>query len=313
MDLEAHFDGIKMDRVNSNNAEVDGVIIQPGKSITDEELAYYIDKTQSRVDKIVDRVGLGPVVNETWSEDGKYKLQIHDIRTKPGFFSFTVGRVYSDDKLMFEIRRNYSHFAHVWLVKDGHQYLITGEDYQGLTILNLTEGWKRNLVPKSAVQGLGFCFSGANMSDDGNYLAVYGCIWGFPYQIEIYYFKDPKNMTLVPLVIANDDYLLSCESTWTEKAYHQWLDLRPEVVYSEDAFSVYSRERKGNPQDVIRQSWDALGHDERESYEDRARISRQERFQNMVYNISETILDDPYITDFKYHPDTRRLELIYAL
>jgi hypothetical protein len=76
-------------------------------------------------------------------------------------------------------------------VKDNKEYLLCGQDYQGYTIVDLSNGVKQNYVPEAAYQGLGFCWGAIYHQDNSNKLIIDGCYWAHPYDLVIYDFSDP--------------------------------------------------------------------------------------------------------------------------
>ena len=80
--------------------------------------------------------------------------------------------------------RNYPHM-NLFLVKDnGVYHLLTGNDYQGATALNLDTMVASNYLPKSAESGCGWCITEYRGWDSNSRtLNMEGCIWGGPFEI----------------------------------------------------------------------------------------------------------------------------------
>jgi len=140
---------------------------------------------------------------ESLSPDGRYKLVITSHPTSPGSWAYSKGTVYdlekSDTEPIAVIRRNYGHFWYSWMTHsaNGKQYLWCGENYQGYTCVDLEEGTVRNHLPSEAGMGSGFCWVDVEPSPDGKYLAVYGCYWACPYEVQVYEFVDPDAWPLL--------------------------------------------------------------------------------------------------------------------
>lgn len=82
----------------------------------------------------------------------------------------------------YTIDRNYAWLGHAWLIKGTKEYFIFSEDYcGGYGILDLETGQKS--IYKSPIEG--FCWSTFKPSLDGNYIAVVGCFWAGPQEIEV--------------------------------------------------------------------------------------------------------------------------------
>ena len=94
-----------------------------------------------------------------------------------------------------DIKRNYPHFWHAWADHaNGCEYLLCGEDYQGQTVVNLTEGKSFSFFPEAGFNGKGFCWTAAYPAPDTSLLAVDGCIWGGPYDIVFFDFSKPDDL-----------------------------------------------------------------------------------------------------------------------
>ena len=136
------------------------------------------------------------ILKEVTSESGKYKLIVSSIETKPGCWNVTRGEVYnSSNTLIQTIDLNYSAFPCLFIEnhKNGHDYLICGEDYQGQTIVELDTGKKHSQLSEGAEKGHGFCWSSYEYNVENQVLLVNGCHWACPYEYRLYDFSDPMN------------------------------------------------------------------------------------------------------------------------
>lgn len=94
--------------------------------------------------------------------------------------------------MVADIKRNYGAFWHAWVPHpNGNEYLLCGENYQGYTIINLTQETTVSYLPPEARKGFGFCWAAVYPSPDGATLAVDGCVWACPYELRVYDFADP--------------------------------------------------------------------------------------------------------------------------
>jgi len=137
-----------------------------------------------------------------------YELKIRTYNTKKGCWEFTMGEVYRRGELIFKVMRNYHQFWHCWVLghPDGHDYLLCGEDYQGVTVLQLDTGEVNSYMNRGHSQGFGFCWAGSvKPSRDKTLLAVVrcnsscahiGCVWAGPFEACIY---DLSNPMVAPL------------------------------------------------------------------------------------------------------------------
>jgi hypothetical protein len=159
----------------------------------------YLEERKQFEEEFNKYVLIGEVRDHT-SPSGNYQISISSYETKAGCWNATKGVVSNTDgEELFTIFRNYHSFLWSWVEHDnGNEYLLCGEDYQGYVILNLTQKIKHTYFPKSALDGVGFCWiyiEDYNKESDKK-LSVDGCYWGCPYETVIYDFSDPD---MVPL------------------------------------------------------------------------------------------------------------------
>lgn len=139
-------------------------------------------------------------INEPeFSDSKKYKLIVTTFKTKTGCWGYSKGIVYKDDQIICEIKRNFESFPFLFIEnhKNGHDYLICGEDYQGQTILELDTGNKINYLPEEANSGCGFCGVEYKFDPQSSILIVSGCIWGGPYEYKFIDFSNPMEWTQI--------------------------------------------------------------------------------------------------------------------
>jgi hypothetical protein len=135
----------------------------------------------------------------TISPSGHYRLDIDRYKQGESLWEYSSGIVtrVADHKIIAEVKRNYGHLWYAWVEHhDGNEYLLCGEDYQGYSVINLTQEIARVYLPEAAERGGGFCWVGVYPSSDTLMLAVEGCYWAWPYEIVFYDFTDPANLPL---------------------------------------------------------------------------------------------------------------------
>jgi len=140
------------------------------------------------------------------SPSDKYSLTIQYFGTGPGTWNVSKGIARKGSKIVAEVNRNHSCFWYEWVEDhpNGNDYLLCGEDYQGQTIINLTEERVINYLPEEAKNGFGFCWINVDGSEKTK-LIVEGCIWAAPYEIIEYDFSDPENPPFAILSRKYDD------------------------------------------------------------------------------------------------------------
>jgi len=135
----------------------------------------------------------------------KYELTITSHSTKKGCWNYSRGIVknLSNNQIIADVKRNYSDFIYAWAEnhKNGHDYLICGENYQGQTIIELDTGKRKDHLPINAFNGGGFCWSNIKPSPDQSKLAVVGCYWGAPYDLVFFDFSKPLSLPFKELSV----------------------------------------------------------------------------------------------------------------
>jgi len=141
---------------------------------------------------------------------GSYELEITPY-DKTGGFMFSRGVVSRNSEAISTVHRNYGAFPFHFITnhKNGHHYLVCGEDYQGQTIIELDTGRRWDLFDEDGHKGWGFCWASYTFRDDLNIMVVNGCRWAWPYEYRLYDFSDPPNMRHIDVVFDNEE--IECE------------------------------------------------------------------------------------------------------
>ncbi|MGE5417094.1 MAG: hypothetical protein ACM3UZ_10215 [Acidobacteriota bacterium] len=117
---------------------------------------------------------------------GRYSLTIEYYKRDldDHYNKYSKGIIRDGDRELAVIKRNYLHFPYCWIqTADKQDYLICGEDYQGLSIVNLKTGEVLHYVPEAAYEGRGFCWVVIHHLNGNDIIAVEGCYWGSEYEI----------------------------------------------------------------------------------------------------------------------------------
>jgi hypothetical protein len=136
------------------------------------------------------------------SPSGKYQLTKTRYTAGPSTWGFSRGVVVSSEtrELVADVKRNYGAFWHAWVEHpNSNEYLLCGEDYQGQTVVNLSQGKVHTYFPDGGHNGGGFCWAQVFPSPDGLMLAVDGCYWGGPYDLVFYDFRNPDVLPFAEL------------------------------------------------------------------------------------------------------------------
>lgn len=125
----------------------------------------------------------------------RYRVEVSEYETGGNSWHVLKIRVIdTKDNRVVDIKRNYSSVAYRYCEQRGKGYLITGEDYQGFTIVDLEKMESASYVPEAAKEGNGWCpLDFLDWNEDKNELVVEGCFWACPYTKRIYEAFDFEN------------------------------------------------------------------------------------------------------------------------
>lgn len=174
----------------------------------------------------------GEVAEEELSPSGKYQIRVtpwnHQTR---GHWAYTEAQVFlvGQGAPRFTVRRNYSSFYFAWIEghPDGHDYLVCGEDYQGITMLQLDTGERVDYLPRMAFEGFGFCHALFHPSPTGTMLAVDGCYWAASYDVRVYDLSQPM---VLPWPWISPD--------WDQSSVKRWADDTTLVLGVDEEFCL---------------------------------------------------------------------------
>jgi hypothetical protein len=140
------------------------------------------------------------------SPSGRYFLRITEYTAGPGTWNYSRGVVFREGSsiAVVDVRRNYGMFWHTWVQRNGREYLLCGEDYQGYNVIDLDAGTNTLTFPPEAYKGMGFCWGAVHPSPNGDTLAVDGCFWACPYELVIVDFTHPDQSPLPELARFDD-------------------------------------------------------------------------------------------------------------
>lgn len=132
---------------------------------------------------------------EHTSPSGRWKLVITPYKTRKGAWNYSRGEVFdtSNRAIVADVHRNYRAFPFTWIEdhRNGHSYIVCGEDYQGQTVIELDTIRRRDHLPPEAKDGNGFCWSSSEILEDGCTLLVDGCYWACSYEYRLFDFSNP--------------------------------------------------------------------------------------------------------------------------
>jgi hypothetical protein len=135
------------------------------------------------------------------SPSGRYSLQVTEYTAGPESWNYTRGVVLcsATATVVADVKRNYGIFWFAWVQRQGKEYLLCGEDYQGYNVIDLDAEVNVLTFPPEAYKGLGFCWAAAYPSPSGDTVAVEGCYWACPYDLVFYDFTNPMRSPLPEL------------------------------------------------------------------------------------------------------------------
>ena len=140
------------------------------------------------------------------SPSGTFSLEISSYSDGLASWSYTLGvvRRISTGEVVSNIIRNYGMFWFSWVIQQGREFLLCGEDYQGYNVLEPAAGTNILTFPEEAFKGLGFCWADVHPSPDGQTLAVEGCYWACPDELVFFDFSEPDKSPLPELYRVQD-------------------------------------------------------------------------------------------------------------
>lgn len=204
------------------------------------------------------------------SPSGRFVLETCPYETTKGAWSYTKGTVYvvygKQRVPLVNVYRNYGSFWHTWVEHpNGREYLFCGEDYQGLTMLDLDEieryykangGGTDDLVdlpgrhdylPDAAKQGFGWCAVEMYPSPDGTILVANGCYWASPYDLKFYDFSHPEKGLPLPVI----------DTVSSEERIDGWVD-NDTFVFSQEIEVDGLTDREPEEMGLTDDEWDEI-------------------------------------------------------
>jgi hypothetical protein len=130
---------------------------------------------------------------------GRYELEVNCYATAdlPAYPTIAVAviRGVATGEMIAAINRNDDRCFHAWVTRDGHDYFLLPEDLEGQTVIDLST---RKVASFSSPDDP-FIWTEFHPSPDKMRLAIIGCYWACPFQINVYDFREPLNLPLPTL------------------------------------------------------------------------------------------------------------------
>jgi hypothetical protein len=171
----------------------------------------------------------------SWSPTHRYHLIVE--RYCAGNIRYTRGKVYlsQTQRLIADIKRNHQDFLYVWVQQEEREYLVTGEDSQGYTVVDLGSREISSYIDEKAEEGLGFKWSKILPSPDGKLLAVTGEYFPGMHCTIIYDFSKPDEMPLPKLSVVDSQIMDEFDIVgWTD---NRTLELQTDTAVFYDALT----------------------------------------------------------------------------
>lgn len=161
----------------------------------------------------------------------------------------TVTQVFRGAKKISVIHRNSSVFPFTWCMNhpDGHDYLVSGEDYQGQTVIQLDTGRRVDYIEEDAKEGLSFSWSNYWVDSTKSVIAVEGVVKTrkddiMDYQeMRFYDFTSPMEMPYLEIGERLTSYYDECHG-WSDDGYITVVNF--EECRKKDGVRVSSLDRK---------------------------------------------------------------------
>ncbi len=188
--------------VNSNDNTYSRVGIFEGEGqMNVSKSAWYVKKRRNIQTRWKDSKPLLDLVETHTSPSGKYTLKIipciFDLHRN---WAYTVGDVMSKSTgkeiQIAQVVRDHHVFPFVWCEDhpDGNDYLLCGEDYQGLTVIRLNTGERIDYIEKEAESNKGFSWTDCKISPDKTRIAMEGGYWTQGFEVHLRDFRNPFNV-----------------------------------------------------------------------------------------------------------------------
>jgi len=125
-----------------------------------------------------------------------YTLEVQTFHSERGRMGVSRGIVRKEGRDIARVDRNHDYFWYRFFNhSNGSSYLVCGEDYQGLTVIDMTQESRADFVDETASRGFGFCIVDAAFdSEYAPVLSVMGCIWSGPFERISYDISSPMNL-----------------------------------------------------------------------------------------------------------------------
>lgn len=172
---------------------------------------WYVKKRHNITNRWKDSRPLTDQVQRIESPSGKYILQITPcVFGLHRNWAYTLGDVFSKSMggeiQIAQVLRDHNVFPYMFCEdhSDGNDYMLCGEDYQGLTVIRLNTGERVDFIEKEAESNQGFSWSDCKISDDKTRIAFEGSYWTQGLEIHFRDFRAPFD---VPYVRVGKDFV----------------------------------------------------------------------------------------------------------
>lgn len=110
------------------------------------------------------------------------------------YWDYADLKVYKNNKLIATVRKNYHNIEYHYVRQNDTDFLITSEDYQAITIVNLDTGVIKTYGDWDDIKkGFGFCPIYFDWDESVDELIIEGCVWAGPYEYMKTYIPDLNN------------------------------------------------------------------------------------------------------------------------
>ncbi|MFF2484257.1 hypothetical protein [Paenibacillus sp. NPDC058071] len=161
------------------------------------------------------------------SPSGNFKLEVQHYNHEEGIrrYNYSKGIVMdSNNNTIDIIYRNFDPFLFSWVEVNGIEYLLCGLDYQGYSIVNLSNKETKHYVPEEAYNGRGFCWAEIMYFPQKKIIVVDGCYWAYPYELVFYDFSNPMNVPYKELFRVEVDSIINW-GDWKDSNRIRYLDM----------------------------------------------------------------------------------------
>ena len=204
-------------------------------SLSEEDLLTLTDANCVKTERF-------PIFNEKYTViERKYEVA-HDDK-KYTHSRITIIKQEDGENVLFDFQRLYRRDERFPVKKGDIDFLFVNRHFMKPTLLDLTH---QKAYEDPATDE--FCWTGVEISPDGNTLLVDGCYWACPYMFEFFDFTDPTNgwprlqESMDTALVAEGNQDVGWVPNSTQFRWQQYVNYYPEINGGQDEDDIRNKE-----------------------------------------------------------------------